>query len=49
MGDLPVCLQPQNHTVLSFVALYSIGANSDPLWLPSQNGCLVLCPQEHHQ
>ena len=48
-GDLPLPLQPQNETTPVSSASNFIGENADPLCDPSQNGCLVLIPQEHHQ
>jgi len=44
-----VDLQPQNHTWVVAVAVYSRGARPKALWEPSQKGCLALRPQAHHQ
>src|SRR5262245_41332384 len=44
-----VDLQPQNHTCVVAVAVYSRGARPKALWEPSQKGCLALRPQAHHQ
>jgi hypothetical protein len=46
---LLLCLHPQKYTVQDLTAWCSIGLKELPLWLPSQNGCVVLLPQAHHQ
>jgi hypothetical protein len=48
-GEFPVCLQPQNDMVPASAASNFKGENADPLCEPSQNGCLPLLPQAHHQ
>lgn len=49
IGRAALCLQPQNQTFSDFAALYSTGVNGPPLCEPSQNGCVLLLPQAHHQ
>ena len=44
-----VCLQPQKNSLPSFSAVCLTGVNSDPLWLPSQNGCFADLPQAHQK
>ena len=46
-GDLAEALQAQNQASPVAAAVYFIGTKLLPLWLPSQNGCLLLLPQEH--
>ena len=48
-GWVLVCLQAHQATV--FFSLISVlkGENSVPLCEPSQNGCVLERPQEHHQ
>jgi hypothetical protein len=41
-GAFPEALQPQKKTLLSVSDVYLTGVKSVPLWLPSQNGCLLL-------
>ena len=48
-GMFPLCLQPQNDTVPACSASNFIGVKALPLCEPSQNGCLPLLPQAHHQ
>ena len=42
-------LQAQNHSFFDSAASNFTGVNSEPLCEPSQNGCLALLPQAHHQ
>jgi hypothetical protein len=49
IGALLVRLQVQKKTRPDLSAVYFIGENVDPLWLPSQNGCFDDLPQVHHQ
>jgi hypothetical protein len=48
-GALLLALQPQNDTMPDCSGLNSMGRNPEPLCLPSQSGCVLLCPQAHHQ
>jgi hypothetical protein len=48
-GALAVCLQVQKNARFVSGAVYFIGEKLEPLWLPSQNGCLPDLPQTHHQ
>ena len=48
-GFLAECLQAHIQWSPDFSAVYFIGAKLPPLWVPSQNGCFLLRPQEHHQ
>jgi hypothetical protein len=42
-------LQAQNQAFFDSVASNFTGVNPEPLWDPSQNGCVLLWPQAHHQ
>jgi cytochrome bd-type quinol oxidase subunit 1 len=44
-----VRLQVQKNTRLVSGAMYCIGSNGVPSWLPSQNGWFCERPQAHHQ
>lgn len=48
-GGCLVCLQPHIQSVSDLSATNICGVKFVPLWLPSQNGCLALRPQAHHQ
>jgi len=48
-GAFLVCLQAHSQASPVFSAVNFFGTKSEPLWLPSQNGCLALLPQVHHQ
>jgi hypothetical protein len=45
----PDPLQPQNDTMPDTSASNFIGENVEPMCDPSQNGCVPLLPQAHHQ
>ena len=48
-GWEPVFLQTQNQSFFDSAGTYFSGENSLPLCEPSQNGCVALRPQRHHQ
>ncbi len=48
-GNLLEALQPQNDMTPVAPAVYFTGAKVELLWEPSQKGCLLLWPHEHHQ
>ena len=49
LGGVAVCLHPQKYTFPDSLGVNCTGVNPEPLWLPSQKGCVALLPQAHHQ